>query len=104
MDNFQLKLSKKGEQMVDEDRLAEHAANWKDKYLQAITNSRVAAEKANGRETVMKFIELYVEIQDKVVAIYNERRQKVIESQIWALEKEIEVYGEAIEKVQALVK
>jgi len=63
--------------MVDEDRLAEHAANWKDKYLQAITNSRVAAEKANDRETVTKLVELYDEIQDNVVAIDNERRQRI---------------------------
>jgi hypothetical protein len=52
----------------------------------------------------MKLVELYDEIQDNVVAIDKERQQKVIESQIWALEREIEVYGEAIEKVQALVK
>jgi tRNA A37 N6-isopentenylltransferase MiaA len=89
--------------MVDEDRLAECAANREDKYLQAITNAREAAEKANDRETVMKLVELYDEIQDEIVAIDKEKRQKVIESQIWALEKEIEIYGEAIEEVKALV-
>lgn len=50
----------------------------------------------------MKLVELYDEIQDKIEDIDTQRRQKVIDSQIWALEKEIEVYGEAIEKVKAL--
>ena len=89
--------------MADEDRLAERAANMEDKYLQAITNAREAAEKANDRETVMKLVELYDEIQDKIEDIDRQRRQKVIDSQIWALEKEIEIYGEAIEEVKALV-
>jgi hypothetical protein len=84
-------------------RLAERAANMEDKYLQAITNAREAAEKANDRETVMKRVELNDEIQDKIVAIDKERRQKVLDSQVWALEKEIEIYGGAIEKVKALV-
>jgi hypothetical protein len=83
-------------------RLAERAANREDKYLQAITNAREAAEKANDRETVEKLEELYDEITDKIEDIDKQRRQKVIESQIWALETEIEVYGEAIEKVKVL--
>jgi hypothetical protein len=52
--------------MTDEDRLAERAGNKEDKYLQTITKARDAAEKANDRETVMKLVELYDEIQDKI--------------------------------------
>ena len=51
----------------------------------------------------MKLVELYDEIKDRIEDIAEERRQKVIDSQIWALEKEIEIYGEAIEKIKALV-
>jgi hypothetical protein len=85
------------------DRLAERAAYREDKYLQAITKAREAAEKANDRETVTKLVELYDEIQDKIEDIDKERRQKVLDSQIWALETEIEVYDEALDKVKALV-
>jgi hypothetical protein len=98
------KNSQCGDYLDGEDRLAKSAANREEKYQQAIANAREAAEKANDRETVTKLVELYDEIQDNVVAIDKERQQKVIDSQIWALEREIEVYGEAIEKVQALVK
>lgn len=96
------KNSQKGDFLDNTDRLAEHAAYREDKYLQAITKAREAAEKANDREIVVKLVELYDEIQDKIEDIDTQRRQKVIDSQIWALEKEIEVYGEAIEKVKAL--
>jgi tRNA A37 N6-isopentenylltransferase MiaA len=93
-------LSKEGDGMADEDRLAERAAYREDEYLQAITKARDAAEKANDREIVVKLVELYDEIQDKIEDIDTQRRQKVIDSQIWALEQEIEVYGEAIEKIK----
>jgi tRNA A37 N6-isopentenylltransferase MiaA len=97
------KNNQRGDFLDSVDRLAERAANREDKCLQAITKAREAAEKANDRETVVKLVELYDEIQDKTEDIETQRRQKVIDSQIWALEKEIEVYGEAIEKVKALV-
>jgi hypothetical protein len=42
-------------------------------------------------------------MQDKIEYIEKERRQMVLDSQIWALEQEIEVYSEAIEKVKKLV-
>jgi tRNA A37 N6-isopentenylltransferase MiaA len=97
------KNSQGGAFLDNTDRLAERAAYREDKYLQAITKAIEAAEKANDRETVVKLVELYDEIQDKIEDIDTQRRQKVIDSQIWALEKEIEIYGEAIEKVKALV-
>jgi hypothetical protein len=74
-----------------------------DKFLQTITNAREAAEKANDRETDIKLVELYDEIQNQIEDIDKQRRQKVIDSQIRALEREIEVYGEAIEKVKSSV-
>jgi hypothetical protein len=58
------KNNQEGDFLDNEDRLAERAANREDKYLQAITNAREAAEKANDRETVVKLVELYEEIQD----------------------------------------
>jgi tRNA A37 N6-isopentenylltransferase MiaA len=91
-----------GDFLDNPDKLAERAAYREDKYLQAVTKTREAAEKANDRETVVKLVELYEEIQDKIQDIDTQRRQKVIDSQIWALEKEIEIYGEAIEEVKAL--
>lgn len=90
------KNSQKGDFLDRTDRLAERAAYREDKYLQAITKARETAEKANDRETVVKIVELYEKIQDKIEDIDTQRRQKVIDSQIWALEKEIEIYGEAI--------
>jgi tRNA A37 N6-isopentenylltransferase MiaA len=97
------KNSQKGDFLDDEDRLAKLAGAREDKYLQAITKARETAEKANDRETVVKIVELYEKIQDKIEDIETQRRQKVIDSQIWALEKEIEIYGESIEKIKALV-
>jgi hypothetical protein len=90
--------------MTDENQLSEHAANREDRYLQLIMKARDEAEKVDDQETVEKLEELYDKITDKIEDIDKERRQKVLDSQIWALEKEIEVYGEAIEEVKALVK
>jgi hypothetical protein len=90
--------------MTDENQLSEHAANREDRYLQLIMKARDEAEKVDDQETIEKLEELYDKITDKIEDIDKERRQKVLDSQIWALEKEIEVYGEAIEEVKALVK
>ena len=97
------KNSQNGDFLDNTDRRAERAAYREDKYLQAITKARETAEKGNDRETVVKIVELYEKIQDEIEDIDTQRRQKVIDSQIWALEKEIEIYGEAIEKIKALV-
>jgi hypothetical protein len=88
--------------MTDEDKLEERAANREDKYLQAITKARNAAELASDQKTVEKLNEIYDEVEDRLEDIDKERREKVKESQIWALEKEIEAYGEAIKKRKAL--
>jgi hypothetical protein len=77
------KNSQKGDFLDTIDRLAEHAAYREDKYLQAVTKAREAAEKANDRETVVKLVELYDEIQDKIEDIDTQRRQKVIDSQLF---------------------
>ena len=89
--------------MTDEDRLAERAGDREDRYLKALTKARNIAEKKGDQKTVEKLNEIYDKVEDKLEDIDKQRRQKVIESQIWALEKEIEVYGEAVEKVKALV-
>lgn len=90
--------------MADEDKLAERAANREDRYLQAITNARNTAEKADDQKTIEKLESIYEETLDKIEDIDKERREKVRQSQIWAFEKEIETYSEAIEKVKGLVK
>jgi uncharacterized protein YceH (UPF0502 family) len=84
--------------------LAERAGDREDRYMQAITNAKNAAEQAGDQKTVEKLVELYNEIQNQIRDIDKQRRQKVKESQLWALEQEIKVYSEAIEKVKALVK
>ena len=58
--------------MDKEEQLAERAGDREDRYLQAITKARDEAEKVDDQETVTKLVELYDEIQDKVVAIDNE--------------------------------
>jgi hypothetical protein len=47
---------------------------------------------------------IYKEIENRIENIDKERREKVRQSLIWAFEKEIETYNEAIEKVKGLVK
>ena len=89
--------------MTDEDRLAERAGDREDRYLQALTKARNEAEKVYDLETIAKLEKLYEETIDKIEGIDNKRRQKVVKSQIWALEQEIGVYSEAIEKVRVLV-
>jgi len=83
--------------------LAERAGDREDRYMQAITNAKNAAEQAGDQKTVEKLVELYSEIQNQIRDIDRQRRQKVIDSQLWALEQEIEAYGEAIKKVKSLV-
>jgi hypothetical protein len=89
--------------MVDEDRLAERAANREGRYLQAITKARNVAEQAGDKKTVEKLELIYEGTENRIDDIDKERRQKVRNSQIWAFEQEILVYSEAIEKVKALV-
>lgn len=89
--------------MGDEDKLAERAGDREDRYLQAITKARNAAEQAGDQKTVEKLESIYEETLDKLEDIDKERRQKVKDSQIWMFEKEIEVYSEAINRVRDLV-
>lgn len=89
--------------MDKEEQLAERAANREDRYLQAITKARVVAEKEGDQKTVENFDQIYDEVEDKLEDIDKQRRQRVIDSQVWALEQEIEIYSEAIEKVKKLV-
>ena len=84
--------------------LAKRAGDREDRYLQAISKARNAAELAGDQKTVEKLEEIYDEIKNKIEDIDKERRQKVVDSQIWALEQEIKVYSEAIEKVKVLVE
>ena len=84
--------------------LAKRAGDREDRYLQAISKARNAAELAGDQKTVETLDQIYDEITDKIEDIDKERRQKVVESQIWALEQEIKVYSEAIEKVKVLVE
>lgn len=46
------------------------------RYLQAITKAREAAEKVGDRETVMKLVQLYDKIRDRVEDIDKQKRQK----------------------------
>jgi len=89
--------------LSDEEQLAEHAGDREDRYIQAITKARNAAENKGDQKTVEQLDQIYDEITDKIEDIDKERRQKVLDSQIEALEKEIKVYGEAIQKVKGLV-
>jgi hypothetical protein len=88
--------------MADEDKLAERAGDREDKFMQSITNVRNTAEKAGDQKTVEKLESIYEETENRIEDIDKERREKVRQSQIWAFKKEIEVYGEAIEKVKTL--
>lgn len=89
--------------MTKEDRLAERAGDREDKFMQLIIKVRDEAKKIDDQETVEQLELIYKETEDKIEDIDKERREKVRQSQIWALEQEIEVYGEANEKVKALV-
>ena len=84
--------------------LAKRAGDREDRYLQAISKARNAAELAGDQKTVETLDQIYDEITDKIGDIDKKRRQKVQDSQLWALEREIEVYVEAIEKVKVLVE
>jgi uncharacterized protein YceH (UPF0502 family) len=97
-------LSKKDDIVTDEDKLAECAGDREDRYLHLIMKVRDAAEQAGDQNTVSKLEKLYDDTTDKLETIDKERRQKVVDSQIWALQEEIKVYTEAIEKVKALVE
>jgi hypothetical protein len=85
------------------EKLEERAGNREDIYLQSITKARNAAELTGDQETGLKIDKIYDEVTYKILDIDKERRQKVLDSQIGALEQEIEVYSEAIEKVKKLV-
>lgn len=89
--------------MDKEERLAERAGDREDRFLKLVTKARNAAQEIDDQKTVTKLEELYDQVTDKLEDIDNERRQKVIDSQIWMFEREIEVYSEAINKVRDLV-
>ena len=90
--------------MDKEDQLAELAGDREDRYLQAISKARNAAEQAGDQNKVVNLDRIYDETSEKIDLIDKERRQKVLDSQLEALEKEITTYGEAIEKFKELVK
>jgi hypothetical protein len=90
--------------VTDEDKLAEHAGDREDKFMKLIIKVRDEAKEIDDRETVEKLESSYEETQDKIENIDKERREKARQSQIWALEREIETSSEAIEKVKGLVK
>jgi hypothetical protein len=94
----------KGDNVTDEDKLAEHAGDREDKFMQLIIKVRDEAKKIDDQETVEKLESIYKEIENRIENIDKERREKVRQSQIWALEQEIEVYGEAIEKAKVLME
>lgn len=89
--------------MDKEDQLAERAGDREDSYLQAISKARNAVEQAGDQKTVVHLDRIYDETSEKIDLIDKERRQKVLDSRLEALEKEIEVYGEAIQKLIVLV-
>jgi hypothetical protein len=97
------KFFQKGDILDKEDRLAERADDREDKYLQIITKARNEAEKDENDKLVTELDIIYEEVTDKIEDINNEQKQKVLDSQLEALEKEIKVYGGAIEKVKKLV-
>jgi hypothetical protein len=72
--------------------------------MQLITKARDEAKKIDDQETVEQLELIYEGTENRIEDIDKERREKVRQSQIWALEREIETYSEAIEKVKGLVK
>ena len=59
--------------------------------------------KQENKKTVVHLDRIYDETSEKIDLIEKERRQKVLDSQLEALGKEITTSGEAIEKFKELV-
>lgn len=51
--------------LENEDQLAERTGDREDRYLQAITKARNAAENEGDQKTVTKLVQFYDNIQDK---------------------------------------
>ena len=83
------------------DYLAERAGDREDRYLQTITKARNEAKKDGNDKIVTELVKST--INDKIEDIIKEKRQKVLDSQLEALGKEITTSGEAIEKFKELV-
>jgi hypothetical protein len=93
----------KGDFLSKIEQLAKHAVYSENKYLQTITNVRIEAEHVGDRKTVNLLKNIYDETSG-MISTFNKQRRQQMYSQIEALEKEIEIYTEAIRKVKELEK
>jgi len=83
------------------DYLAERAGDREDRYYKLSLKREMKQRRMEMINLLLSLIEFT--INDKIEDIIKEKRQKVLDSQLEALEKEITTYDEAIQKFKELV-